>query len=80
MLDTDLNMWLIEVNKCPCMSYSTSITRNLIPLFMEDLAKVMIDKPEKPKGKGVTSPKSAIHHDTGDLELILQCPFIKEPS
>lgn len=27
MLDTDLRMWLIEVNKSPCMSYSTPITK-----------------------------------------------------
>ena len=46
MVDQDLKMWLIEVNKSPCMSYSTGVTRNLIPLFMEDLAKVMVDLPE----------------------------------
>jgi tubulin monoglycylase TTLL3/8 len=64
MLDTDLRMWLIEVNKSPCMSYSTAVTANLIPRFQEDLAKVLAD----PHGS-----------DTGDLELILEQPFVREP-
>jgi hypothetical protein len=48
MVDTNLQMWLIEVNKCPCMAYSTSITRKLIPRFMEDMAKVLVDKKADP--------------------------------
>jgi len=64
MLDTDLRMWLIEVNKSPCMSYSTAVTADLIPRFQEDLAKVLVD----PEGS-----------DTGDLELILEQPFVREP-
>ena len=64
MLDTDLKMWLIEVNKSPCMAYSTWVTANLIPRFMEDMAKVIADPPGT---------------DTGDLELVLQQPYIKEP-
>jgi len=47
---------LIEVNKCPCMAYSTHVTKTLIPLFMEDLAKVIVDKINDP------------NCDTGDLE------------
>ena len=46
MVDTDLRLWLIEVNKSPCMAYSTGVTRTLIPSFMEDLTKVMVDGPE----------------------------------
>lgn len=46
MVDQQNKMWLIEVNKSPCMAYSTDITRTLIPRFMEDLAKVMVDLPE----------------------------------
>ena len=64
MVDTDLHMWLIEVNKSPCMAYSTAVTANLIPRFMEDMAKVIVD----PKGS-----------DTGCLDLILERPFIREP-
>lgn len=64
MVDTDLHMWLIEVNKSPCMAYSTEVTAHLIPRFMEDMAKVIVD----PKGSS-----------TGNLELILECPFVREP-
>jgi hypothetical protein len=63
MIDTDLKMWLIEVNKSPCMAYSTDVTAKLVPLFMEDVAKVVIDKGE----------------DTGKLELLIETPFVKEP-
>jgi len=82
MVDTSLNLWLIEVNKCPCMAYSTGVTKKLIPRFMEDLAKVMVDVPLQPKKK--TKIESLIpteqEHDTGKLELILQCPFVREPA
>ena len=56
MIDENLKCWLIEVNKCPCMAYSTHVTKTLIPLFMEDLAKVIVDKINDP------------NCDTGDLE------------
>ena len=63
MIDTDYKMWLIEVNKSPCMAYSTEVTASLIPRFMEDMAKVIVDKGS----------------NTGDLELLLETPFIEEP-
>ena len=44
MIDDDLRMWLIEVNKAPCMRYSTAITAKLVPEFMSDMVKVVIDK------------------------------------
>jgi tubulin monoglycylase TTLL3/8 len=56
IIDSNLKCWLIEVNKCPCMAYSTHVTKTLIPLFMEDLAKVIVDKINDP------------NCDTGDLE------------
>jgi hypothetical protein len=67
ILDSDLRCWLIEVNKCPDMSYSTPITKSLIKSFFEDFAKVIVDRKKDP-----TSP-------TGDLELIVEQPFIPEP-
>ena len=60
ILDTDLRAWLIEVNKCPDMSYSTPITKSLIQSFFEDFAKVIADRKLDPKC------------DTGDLELIVE--------
>ena len=67
VLDTDLRAWLIEVNKCPCMSYSTPITKTLTKDFMEDFAKVIADQKIDP------------NCDTGDLELMLNNPQITEP-
>ena len=67
MIDTNLKVWLIEVNKCPCMSYSTKITKALIPKFMEDLAKILLDRQKDPKC------------DIGNFENILSHGFIKEP-
>ena len=55
-------MWLIEVNKCPCMAYSTGVTKTLIPKFMEDMAKVLVDKKVDPEA------------ETGLLELLLEFP------
>lgn len=67
MIDTNLRAWLIEVNKCPCMAYSTDVTRTLVPRFFEDITKVMVDQKEDP------------NCDIGGLELLLECPFVREP-
>ena len=66
VVDSDLQPWLIEVNKSPCFAYSTHVTQHLVPRFMEDMVKVMVDY-EKDK-----------ECDTGELELILEQPYIKE--
>lgn len=63
MVDSDLKAWLIEVNKSPCLAYTTHVTSHLVPLFLEDLAKAFIDKTE----------------DTGDLELLVETPCVHEP-
>lgn len=36
MIDTSLNVWLIEVNSSPAMDYSTQITANLVfnPIYL----------------------------------------------
>ena len=60
-------MWLIEVNKCPDMSYSTAITRSLVPRYMEDITKVLVDKKDDPDAT------------TGDLVKLLDIPAIREP-
>ena len=80
MIDQDLKMWLIEVNKSPCMAYSTNVTRALIPRFMEDLAQVVVDRADKVAPADGESVSDAGPHDTGDLELILECPFVREPT
>ena len=57
MSDTNLKLWLIEVNKTPQMDYTTDITREMVPRFMEELVTLLIrDKhcegapPEKDSG------------------------------
>ena len=79
MIDQNNRMWLIEVNKSPCFAYSTNVTRTLIPRFMEDLAKVIVDKYDHNDGSNSRESMDDSPHDTGDLELILECPFVKEP-
>jgi tubulin monoglycylase TTLL3/8 len=43
MIDSGMKMWLLEVNKCPTMEYSTSVTAKLVPMMLQDLVKVIVD-------------------------------------
>ena len=43
MVDTNLNVWLIEVNSSPSMDYSTSITEKLVKQVLKELPRVIID-------------------------------------
>ena len=52
MIDENLNPWLIQVNSSPAMDYSTPITRRLVKMAMEDIAKIVIDcRKKKTKSK-----------------------------
>ena len=42
--DEDSKLWLLEINKCPTMEYSTAVTKKLVPAFLEDLVELVIDK------------------------------------
>jgi hypothetical protein len=44
MPDASRKLWLLEVNKCPTMEYSTHVTRSLVPRFLEDLADLVLAK------------------------------------
>jgi D-alanine-D-alanine ligase-like ATP-grasp enzyme len=44
MIDTDMNVWLIEVNTNPCLEESSKILETLIPRMLDDLFKLTIDK------------------------------------
>jgi D-alanine-D-alanine ligase-like ATP-grasp enzyme len=44
MIDTDMNVWLIEVNTNPCLEESSKILEILIPRMLDDLFKLTIDK------------------------------------
>jgi hypothetical protein len=48
MPDSNRKLWLLEVNKCPTMEYSTHVTRALVPRFLEDLADLMLQTKGRP--------------------------------
>ena len=66
MIDSNDKAWLIEVNKCPTMEYSTAVTKREIPLFMEDLVTVMVDKNMRKQER------------VGGLEKVFEIPKLKE--
>ena len=40
--DENLKLWLIEVNKCPAMEYSTQVTSDIVPKFMKELVQLLL--------------------------------------
>lgn len=44
MLDSDLSVWLIEVNTNPCIEESSRLLETLLPRMLDDLFKLTIDK------------------------------------
>lgn len=66
IIDTDMKMWLLEVNKCPTMEHSTAVTSHLVPKMLNDLIKVVVDTREDPAA------------ETGDFELVYESPYVKE--
>mmetsp|Transcript_40859 Transcript_40859/g.62285 ORF Transcript_40859/g.62285 Transcript_40859/m.62285 type:complete len:107 (-) Transcript_40859:151-471(-) len=61
MVDTDLRVWLIEVNASPSMDMGTSVTSRLVQDVLVDLCKVIIDYPAARNKKEV---------DTGGFCLV----------
>jgi len=49
MIDSDLNVWLIEVNSSPACDYSTEVTEKVVKSGIEDLIKLVIDNPLSPE-------------------------------
>ena len=66
LVDTNEKMWLIEINKCPTMEYSTAVTKKEIPRFMEDLTELMVEK-DKKKDSCV-----------GGLEKVFELPKLRD--
>jgi hypothetical protein len=60
MLSEDFIPWLIEINSCPCMAPTTSVTARMCWQCLYDCIKVVIDRRDNPKA------------DTGMFELIYQ--------
>mmetsp|Transcript_5589 Transcript_5589/g.5105 ORF Transcript_5589/g.5105 Transcript_5589/m.5105 type:complete len:94 (+) Transcript_5589:777-1058(+) len=62
MVDTDLKVWLIEVNSSPSMDLSTHVTERLVKLVLGDLVKVIVDYPKaKKKSKCDTGGFICLH-------------------
>lgn len=40
MVDTSLNVWLLEVNSSPSMEYSSNITTKMVPDVLKNLADI----------------------------------------
>lgn len=38
MIDDDLNVWLIEINRSPDLSHSTHVTKKFVHNYFKDLA------------------------------------------
>merc|ERR1712003_123442 len=68
LADSSDKLWLIEINKCPTMEYSTAITKKEIPLFMEGLTDLMVEK-EKRKETFV-----------GGFEKVFEVPKLRDLS
>lgn len=44
MIDTDKNVWLIEINKNPGIVESSSIVKLLVPRMLDDAFRLTVDK------------------------------------
>ena len=59
-------LWLLEINKCPTMEYSTVVTKKLVPQFLEDLTELIIDK------------RKGNHPIVGGFEKIYDVPKLRD--
>ena len=66
--DSSGKLWLLEINKCPSMEYSTPITRRLIPRFMEDLTELIVDK------------RKGNHPEVGGFDRVFEVPKLRDLS
>jgi tubulin monoglycylase TTLL3/8 len=63
MVDSDLNVWLIEINSSPSMAYATPVHRALVPQVMREMARVVI-------GGEIKNPEAGYFeciHDSTDV-------------
>ena len=64
--DENGKLWLLEINKCPTMEYSTAVTRKLVPSFLTDLTELIIDK------------RKGNHPFAGGLEKVYDVPKLRD--
>ena len=68
MPDADGKLWLLEINKCPTMEYSTAVTKRLVPRFLDDLTTLIVDK------------RKGDHPKVGGFEKVFEVPKLKDLS
>jgi tubulin monoglycylase TTLL3/8 len=44
MVDTSMNVWLLEVNSSPSMEYSSAITERMVKEVLPTLADIMLEQ------------------------------------
>lgn len=64
--DADHKLWLIEINKCPTMEYSTKVTKDLVPKFLEDMTELITDK------------RKGDHPEVGGFERVFHVPKLRD--
>jgi len=64
--DVDHKLWLIEINKCPTMEYSTKVTKDLVPKFLEDMTELITDK------------RKGDHPEVGGFERVFHVPKLRD--
>ena len=55
MIDSDFNVWLIEVNSSPSMAYSTPITEKLVPVLMKNIVEIVLNESHADVGDVVSN-------------------------
>eukprot|EP00347_Sterkiella_histriomuscorum_P020315 403338280 len=64
MVDTDFNVWLIEVNSSPSMEHSTKVTQRLVKSILTEIPHLVIDC------QNGTRFSDEMHQKCGKFELI----------
>ena len=60
-IDSDFNVFLIEVNTNPCLEESSNLLRILLPRMLDDLFKLTIDQMYQPTRDLVTSIQPSVN-------------------
>lgn len=66
--DAASKLWLLEINKCPTMEYSTHVTKKLVPQFLTEMTELIIDK------------RKGDHPVVGNFDCIFKVPKLRDLS
>jgi D-alanine-D-alanine ligase-like ATP-grasp enzyme len=60
ILDSDFNVWLIEVNTNPCIEESSELLKIYLPRMIEDMLKLTVDQMFPKIKKRNNAPKTSV--------------------